>query len=106
MHQVIHCHSRTDDYIADYCDGRLFKEHDFFQSNSNALQLVAYFDEVEVCNPLAGRAGIHKLGLLHYEFGFALIKMLFLFRDVLLHAGKSSARTQIDSSFCSINSLC
>ncbi len=32
-------------------------------SNPNALQLVAYFDEVEVCNPLAGHAGIHKLGM-------------------------------------------
>ena len=57
-------HDRHDDYIADFCDARLFKKHDYFQSHFNSLQLVAYFDEVEVCNPLAGHAGIHKLGLL------------------------------------------
>ena len=56
-------HSRDDEYIADFCDGQLYKEHNVFQNkDAHDLQLIAYFDEVEVCNPLAGQAGIHKLG--------------------------------------------
>lgn len=55
-------HNRTDEYIADFCDGKLYKTHELFQNEANALQLIAYFDEVEVCNPLAGHAGVHKLG--------------------------------------------
>lgn len=61
--QVLQGHSRTDEYIADFCDGELFKEHALFKNKHlNLLQLVMYFDEVEVCNPLAGHAGVHKLG--------------------------------------------
>ncbi len=26
------------------------------------LKIIVYFDEVEVCNPLAGHAGVHKTG--------------------------------------------
>ncbi len=33
-----------------------------FQAFPDALQLITYFDEVEVCNPLAGHAGVHKHG--------------------------------------------
>ena len=40
----------------------LFKNHLFFQSNANALQLLMYFDEIEVCDPLASHKGQHKLG--------------------------------------------
>ena len=52
-------HSRTDGYVGDYCDGELFRSIDNYP---NALQLIMYFDEVEVCNPLGAQHGIHKLG--------------------------------------------
>ena len=52
---------RSDNYLADFCDGSLFKNHPFFQANPNGLQIVIYFDELEVCNPLGSHAGIHKL---------------------------------------------
>ena len=31
--------------------------------HETALQLLCYFDEIEVCNPLAGVSGVHKLGI-------------------------------------------
>lgn len=55
-------HSRTDGLIADYCDGSFVKNHPYFQRNPNALQLVMYFDEVEICDALASHKGQHKLG--------------------------------------------
>lgn len=36
--------------------------HPLFRQNPHALQIIAYFDELEVCNPLGGQAEIHKLG--------------------------------------------
>ena len=59
-------HSRSDDLIGDFCDGLLFKHHLLFSKSPKSLQLIVYFDEVEVCNPLGGHAGIHKLGTVHF----------------------------------------
>lgn len=60
--QVFQGHMRSDDYLSDFCDGSLFKNHPLFQTYPDALQLIIYFDELEVCNPLASHSGIHKLG--------------------------------------------
>lgn len=60
--QILQEHNYGNGFIGDFCDGKLFKTHDLFKNNKKSLQIIAYFDEVEVCNPLAGHAGIHKLG--------------------------------------------
>lgn len=59
---MLRSHIRTDGLTADFCDGSLVKSLPLFQSHPTSLQLIAYFDEVEVCDPLAARSGIHKLG--------------------------------------------
>ena len=51
-----------DGYLRDYRDGQLFKEHPLFSNDNQALQLIIYFDEVEVANPLGAHRGVHKLG--------------------------------------------
>ena len=48
--------------LGDYCDGELFRTHNLFSIHCNALQIIAYFDEVEVCNPLGSHSGLQKLG--------------------------------------------
>ena len=55
-------HLRSDDYLSEFCDGSLFESHTLFQAFPDALQLIIYFDELEVCNPLGSHSGIHKLG--------------------------------------------
>lgn len=62
LSQILQEHNRADDFIGDFCDGKLFKTHPLFKDAPKSLQIIAYFDEVEVCNPLAGHAGVHKLG--------------------------------------------
>ena len=49
---VLHPHNRTDELLEDFCDGQRFKSHTIFSSNPHALQIIGYFDELEVCNPL------------------------------------------------------
>lgn len=48
--------------LADVCDGELFKEHPIFKTTPQALQIIAYFDEMEMANPLGSRAAENKLG--------------------------------------------
>lgn len=54
-------HARSDDIIGDYCDAELYKSIPLFQRSEHSLQIILFFDEMEVCNPLGGQAGIHKL---------------------------------------------
>ena len=50
--------------LNDYCDGKKFKEHPLFLMDSNALQLILYYDELELCNVLGSRRKKHKIGKL------------------------------------------
>ena len=51
--------------MTDYCDGQVFKDHPLFNTVPSALQLIVYYDEVEVSNPLGSYRTKHKLGMLH-----------------------------------------
>ena len=46
----------------DCCDGQFYKEHPLFKADPSALQLVAYYDDVETSNPLGSYCAKHKLG--------------------------------------------
>ena len=60
--QVLRGHQRSDGLLGDYCDGSVYKSHALFSHVHQALQIIAYYDDVEVCNPLGSRAKKHKLG--------------------------------------------
>lgn len=62
-------HARDDEYLSDFCDGTLFKGHSLFKEDPTALQIIAYFDEVEICNPLGSYRGVHKLALFYFVLG-------------------------------------
>ena len=55
-------HKRSDGKIGDYCDAELYKSIPLFQGNERSLQIILFFDEMEVSNPLGSQAGVHKLG--------------------------------------------
>ena len=63
MEYVEHPHQRSDDLLEDFCDVELVRNHPLFSSEPQALQIVAYFDELEVCNPLGTHTKKHKLGI-------------------------------------------
>ena len=45
-------HQREDDIVGDYCDSRHTKGHPLFSKYSSALQILLYYDEAEICNPI------------------------------------------------------
>lgn len=63
-------HQRGDHLIGDFCDAASYKNHPLFSQNHQALQVMLYYDDLEVCNPIGSRAKIHKVGK---ETAFLLI---------------------------------
>ena len=63
LEYVLQPHGRDDELLEDFCDGQRFKSHALFSTNPHALQIIGYFDELEVCNPLGTHTKTHKLGI-------------------------------------------
>ena len=51
--------------LHDFCDV-ILGTHPLFSNNKQALQIVAYYDEIEVTNPLGSYVLKHKLGCLFF----------------------------------------
>ena len=62
--QVMDTHRQTPTTIMnDYCDGEIYQTHPLFSTDPVALQLILYYDELELCNPLGSRRKKHKIGI-------------------------------------------
>ena len=62
----INPHATNSTELKDFCDGLHFKTHPLFSANPTALQLIAYYDELEVVNPIGSYTRKHKLGCLFF----------------------------------------
>ena len=80
----------SDGLLEDFCDGSLFKVHPLFSCDPCALQIIAYFDELEVCNPLGSHVKKHKLGLVFFTLGNIHPKVRSLLKAINLVAVASS----------------
>ena len=67
--------------LNDFCDGQEFREHPLFTSDLSALQIIAYYDDIKVCNPLGSSSKKHKLGIFLFTIGNLHRK----FRSALMH---------------------
>ena len=61
---VRNSHISSDGIIIDVCDGNHCKSHELFRQDDRALQVIAYYDDVEVVNPLGSKRKKHKVGML------------------------------------------
>ena len=59
--------------MEDFCDGSAFKSHPIVSKDPLALQIIAYFDELVLCNPLGAHVKRHKLGIVFFTIGNILI---------------------------------
>ncbi|XP_028412421.1 uncharacterized protein LOC114535241 [Dendronephthya gigantea] len=69
LREVENGHYRNDGILGDVCDGRLVKRHPIFSSTKNGIQIIAYYDEIEVVNPLGSKTSKHKLGCFYWILG-------------------------------------
>ena len=58
-----------DGTIKDFCAANVFKNHPLFSQDPEALQIIGYFYELEVCNPLGSHVKKHKVGVVFYTLG-------------------------------------
>ena len=65
------CDNTTKDFseLRDICDGMMFKQNEFFQSNPSGLQILLYQDSFEAVNPLGAAGGKHKLLGVYFMLG-------------------------------------
>lgn len=63
LSEVLNGHQSTDGILRDYCDGESFQQHPLYSNNIQHLQIIFYFDELEICNPLGSYRKKHKLGM-------------------------------------------
>ncbi|XP_035989246.1 uncharacterized protein LOC110368027 isoform X1 [Fundulus heteroclitus] len=64
-----HTAEMDSEFLTDYCDGSIFRQHSFFKAHPNALRLHFYEDEFEVVNPLGSKRNKHKLCAFYYSVG-------------------------------------
>jgi len=61
--QVLQGHYSTmNNIVCDYCDSLQYKSHPLFSTDPLALQIMFFYDELELCNPLGSSTKVHKLG--------------------------------------------
>lgn len=69
--------------LSDIYDGKIFKNSDIFQSFPN-IQIVLYFDEFVVSNPLRGNQAKHKLAAFYYTLANIPVKYHSMVKDMQL----------------------
>ena len=75
--------------MSDYCDGLQFSNNPLYSTDASSLQIVLYYDELEICNPLGSRRKKHKLGISMLLYLYVCLLMcLCVQRCLLLHAWK------------------
>ena len=60
--QVEQDHKSQGEYKYDVCDGSHFNSHAVFGFEHSSIQIILYYDDMEVCNPLGSKRSKHKLG--------------------------------------------
>ena len=51
--------SQNENVLSDFCDGRIFQNHELFSNDPAALQILLYFDNINLSNPLTNK--VHKI---------------------------------------------
>ena len=71
LDEINKCPSRihSDGTLEDFCDGELFRTHPIFSKDRFALQIIAFYDELELCNPLGTHVKKHKMGIVLFTLG-------------------------------------
>ena len=72
-------------HYSDFSDGSFYQNHSVFKANINScLQIIAYYDELELCNPLGTNVKKHKIGCVFFTIGNLHPKYRSSFKSIFL----------------------
>uniref|UniRef100_A0A1X7VFC3 Uncharacterized protein n=1 Tax=Amphimedon queenslandica TaxID=400682 RepID=A0A1X7VFC3_AMPQE len=58
-------------HYSDFSDGSFCQNHSVYKANINScLQIIAYYDELELCNPIETNVKKHKTGCIFYHWQY------------------------------------
>lgn len=60
---------RNDGKLGDFTDGALFSNHEIFSSDAQALQIILYYDDCDLCNSAGSRVTKHKIAFFYFTLG-------------------------------------
>ena len=69
LHELLESRSTTTNLLQDFCHGNIYKSHPLFSTDNQALQIIAYFDELEIANPIGSYVAKHELGCIFFMLG-------------------------------------
>lgn len=69
LEQIYSSHVSTDGVYRDMCDGSVCTNNPTVLCNPTCLILIAYYDEIELCNPLGSASKKNKLGCVFFTLG-------------------------------------
>ena len=98
--QVERGHSNDTGMLADFCDGAYYKNHSLFSVHKNALQIMMYYDDVEVCNALGSHTKVHKLGTcLHvYTLYIHTLSCMYIHvYNIIMHVLQASSISYLET---------
>jgi hypothetical protein len=67
LQEITDGHKDIPAFLSDYCDGQQFHKHPLLNSRTPCFQIILYYDELEICNPLGSRRKKHKVGKHDYD---------------------------------------
>lgn len=83
--QVFSNHNQSStDFYYDFQDGSFTRTHPFLSTTPKSLQIVAYYDELEICNPLGSSNKIHKVGCIFFIIANLHPKFRSTYRSIFL----------------------
>ena len=62
LYEMLNPHNAGNEHYSDFCNGSHFKTHPLFSADPYALQVVGYYDELEIVNPIGSYVKKQKLG--------------------------------------------
>ena len=69
LSEVLNNRKSTDGIMRDICDGDVFHGSSLFRNDHTALQIMLYYDDFTVTNPIGTRCKKNKIGAVYYSLG-------------------------------------
>ena len=76
--KVMEGHHQNDNLIEDFCDAQAYKAHHLFSNDPTSLQIMLYYDDLEICNPIGSHLTKHKIGM--YDYYVILLLLVYAFQ--------------------------
>jgi hypothetical protein len=55
--------------MSDVCDGDMFRSHSLFSSDPQSLQIILYYEDLEIFSALGANVKKHKVGAFYFSLG-------------------------------------